>query len=377
MPNKLRYWLHVHRHRTRGHRRPRCVRCACRQVRDRGSARLRRASPARLRPHHEDFSLRDRSTPPKQYPSPPTPASPAGVACLTAGMALPIKPPVLPQLARPAKTLPLGDGWVYEPKWDGFRTLAFVDGGEVYLQSRNGKPMTRYFPELSFPEGRYVLDGEIVLFDDRGRQDFDALGQRIHPAESRIRMLAEETPTRFIAFDVLSIDDDVLLELPQAERRDRLEAVIDKPVDLTPATEDPEGAQPWLEGAEGVIAKRQEAPYLPGERTGMAKIKRVRTIDAVVMGWRPGKEEHTVGSLILGLDGDDGRLRPVGHTSGLSAKRKHELVDELKWIELRPELVVEVTFDHTSNDRIRHGAKISRWREDKDPAECRMEQLLS
>ena len=314
-------------------------------------------------------------------------------------MALPLKPPVLPQLARPSKTLPTGSGWVYEPKWDGFRTLAFVDGDDVYLQSRNGKPMRRYFPELTFPEGRYVLDGEIVLFDARGGQDFDALGQRIHPAESRIRMLAEQTPTRFVAFDVLSLDDDVLLELPQAERRARLEEIVHAPVDLTPATEDPAEAQPWLQGAEGVIAKRQEARYCPGERVGMVKIKRVRTIDAVVMGWRPGKEENTVGSLILGLHGEDGQLRPVGHTSGLSAKRKRELVAELKpyetgkrgmgdpsrwandreleWIELRPELVVEVTFDHTSNDRIRHGAKIARWRGDKDPADCRMEQLLS
>src|SRR3954465_15916931 len=314
-------------------------------------------------------------------------------------MALPLSPTPLPQPARPAKNLPTGPGWVYEPKWDGFRALAFVDGADIYLQSRSGKPMRRYFPELTFPQGRYVLDGEIVLFDDQGRQDFDALGQRIHPAESRIRMLAEQTPTRFIAFDVLSIEDELLLERPQAERRDRLEQIVDKPVDLTPATEDPEGAQPWLQGAEGVIAKRQEAPYLPGERTGMAKIKRVRTIDAVVMGWRPGKEEHTVGSLILGLHGDDGRLRPVGHTSGLSAKRKRELGDELKpyetgkrgmgdpsrwandreleWIELRPELVVEVTFDHTSNDRIRHGAKIARWREDKPPAECLTDQLAT
>jgi ATP-dependent DNA ligase len=314
-------------------------------------------------------------------------------------MALPLKPPVLPQLARPAKTLPLGKGWVYEPKWDGFRTLAFVDGGEVYLQSRSGKPMTRYFPELRFPEGRYVLDGEVVVFDEQGRQDFDALGQRIHPAETRIRMLAEQTPSRFIAFDLLALDDEALLELPQAERRDRLGQLVEKPVDLTPATEDPDEAQPWLQGAEGVIAKRQDAPYLPGERKGMAKIKRVRTIDAVVMGWRPGKEPDTVGSLILGLYDDAGQLRTVGHTSGLSAKRKRELVEELKpyetgergmgdpsrwandrdleWVALRPELVVEVTFDHTSNDRIRHGTKLSRWREDKDPAECRMEQLQS
>ena len=139
-------------------------------------------------------------------------------------MALPLKPPLLPQLARPAKKLPTGEGWAYEPKWDGFRAIAFVDGADVYLQSRSGKPLRRYFPELSFPEGRYVLDGEIVLFDADGRQDFDALGQRIHPAESRINMLAEQTPTVFIAFDLLALDDDSLLALPQRERRDRLAA---------------------------------------------------------------------------------------------------------------------------------------------------------
>jgi ATP-dependent DNA ligase len=314
-------------------------------------------------------------------------------------MTLPLKPPVLPQLARSAKALPQGDGWSYEPKWDGFRAIVFVDGGDVYLQSRNGKPLTRYFPELTFPAGRYVLDGEIVLFDDQGRQDFDALGQRIHPAKSRIDMLAETTPTRFIAFDVLSDGDEVLLALPQSDRRARLEALVDKPVDLTPSTTDPKGAQEWLEGAEGVVAKEVGAPYRPGERTGMRKIKRVRTIDAVVMGWRPGKEEGTVGSLILGLHNADGRLHPVGHTSGFSAKEKRELPAKLKpyetgkrgmgdpsrwandreleWIELRPELVVEVTFDHTSNDRIRHGAKITRWREDKPPAECLQDQLLT
>jgi ATP-dependent DNA ligase len=313
-------------------------------------------------------------------------------------MALPLKPPLLPQLAWPAKTLPAGEGWVYEPKWDGFRCIAFVDGEDTYLQSRSGKPLRRYFPELAFPAGRYVLDGEIVLFDADGRQDFDALGQRIHPAESRIRMLAEQTPTKFIAFDLLALDDETLLELPQAERRARLETIVEAPVELTPATEDPDEAQPWLQNAEGVIAKRQDARYCPGERVGMAKIKRVRTIDAVVMGWRPGKEPDTVGSLILGLY-DDGRLRVVGHTSGFNAKKKRELVAELEpyetgergrgdpsrwnnereleWIELRPELVVEVTFDHVSNDRIRHGSKIARWREDKDPRECRMEQLAS
>jgi ATP-dependent DNA ligase len=312
-------------------------------------------------------------------------------------MALPLKPPLLPQLARPAKKLPTGDGWAYEPKWDGFRAIVFVDGADVYLQSRSGKPLRRYFPELSFPEGRYVLDGEIVLFDADGRQDFDALGQRIHPAESRINMLAEQTPTVFIAFDLLAEDDESLLALPQRERRDRLDAMVADPVQLTPTTEDPAEAEPWLEDREGVIAKRQDAPYMPGERVGMSKIKRVRTIDAVVMGWRPGKEEGTVGSLILGLHDDDGTLHVVGHTSGFKASEKRTLPAklgpyetgergmgdpsrwnnerELEWISVRPELVVEITFDHTSNDRIRHGTKIVRWRDDKRPEECLMTQL--
>jgi ATP-dependent DNA ligase len=313
-------------------------------------------------------------------------------------VALPLSPPVLPQLAKTARALPTGEGWVYEPKWDGFRAIAFVDEGDVHLQSRNGRPLSRYFPELEFPAGRYVLDGEIVLFDSQGRQDFDALGQRIHPAKSRIDMLAEKTPTRFIAFDLLAEDDDTLLELPQAERRDRLARIVDAPVDLTPTTEDPAEAEPWLRDAEGVIAKRQDARYCPGERVGMVKIKRVRTIDAVVVGWRPGKEENTVGSLILGLYNDAGEMRVVGHTSGFKAAEKRELPAklapyetgqrgmgdpsrwnnerELEWIELRPELVVEVTFDHVSNDRIRHGTKLSRWRDDKDPRDCRTEQLL-
>ena len=312
-------------------------------------------------------------------------------------MALPLSPPVLPQLAKTARALPTGDGWVYEPKWDGFRAIAFVDGADVHLQSRNGRPLSRYFPELAFPEGRYVLDGEIVLFDAQGRQDFDALGQRIHPAKTRIDMLAEATPTRFIAFDLLAEDDAVLLERPQAERRDHLARIVDAPVDLTPATEDPAEAEPWLRGAEGVIAKRQDARYCPGERVGMVKIKRVRTIDAVIVGWRPGKQENTLGSLILGLYDDAGELRVVGHSSGFKASEKRELPGrlapyetgergmgdpsrwdnerELEWIALRPELVVEVTFDHVSNDRIRHGTKVSRWREDKDPSDCRMDQL--
>ncbi|MDP9293546.1 MAG: ATP-dependent DNA ligase, partial [Actinomycetota bacterium] len=195
----------------------------------------------------------------------------------------------------------------------------------------------------------------------------------------------------------LAVEDEPLLELPQRERRARLEGIVDAPVDLTPATTDPADAQPWLQEAEGVIAKRQEARYCPGERTGMVKVKRVRTMDAVVRGWRPGKEEGTVGSLTLGLYDEAGHLREVGHTSGFTAKQKRELVATLapyetgerftgepsRWnnarnlegVVLRPELVVEVTFDHTSNERIRHGAKILRWREDKDPRDCTMDQL--
>src|SRR3954449_4721861 len=154
-------------------------------------------------------------------------------------MALPITPPLLPQLARPAKAVPTGERWVYEPKWDGYRCIAFVDGDESFLQSRNGKTLSRYFPELTFPTGRYVLDGEIVVFGADRQPDFDLLGQRIHPAKSRVEMLAEKTPARFIAFDVLAVDDDVLLELPQHERRARLEQLVQAPVDLTPATADP------------------------------------------------------------------------------------------------------------------------------------------
>jgi ATP-dependent DNA ligase len=312
-------------------------------------------------------------------------------------MALPLRPPVLPQLARSAKELPAGDGWSYEPKWDGFRCIAFVDGDDVELQSRNGRSLTRYFPELRFPPGRLVLDGEIVVLDGRGEPDFDALGQRIHPAKSRVDMLARETPARFVAFDVLSAGDDVLLEAAQQERRERLEALVDDAVDLTPRTLDPAGAQPWLRHAEGVIAKRTDAPYKPGERTGMVKVKRVRTIDAVVRGWRPGKAEGTLGALILGLYGTDGDLHEVGHSSGFTAKEKRELPAklapyetgergsgdpsrwsagrDLEWIALRPELVVEIAFDHMSNGRIRHNAKVLRWRDDKPPEACTVDQL--
>jgi ATP-dependent DNA ligase len=303
---------------------------------------------------------------------------------------LPLKPPLPPQLARSRANLPEGDGWAYEPKYDGFRAVAFVDGDETYLQSRNGRPLSRYFPELEFPPGRYVLDGEIVA------ASFDTLGQRIHPAASRIARLAEETPATYYAFDLLARDDDVLLERSYDERRTALEALVTAPVMLTDVVRTTADAEHWLHEAEGVIAKEAAAPYRPGERVGMIKVKRVRTIDAVVMGWRPGKAERTVGAIILGLyDGD--QLRVVGHSSGFSAKEKRELVDtfapyetgergsgeasrwtqgrELEWVGMRPELVVEITFDHVSDGRIRHGSKVQRWRDDKAPEACTVDQL--
>jgi ATP-dependent DNA ligase len=316
-------------------------------------------------------------------------------------VALPLRPPLTPQLARSRTALPNDEGWAYEPKWDGFRALAFVDGDElVELQSRSGRPLGRYFPELTFPSGRYVLDGEIVIDGENGLQDFDALSNRIHPAASRIERLSVETPARFVAFDLLARDDESLLELPFSARRAALEVFpFAPPVELTPCVGTAAEAERWLRTAEGVIAKQLGAPYQPGRRDGMAKIKRVRTIDAVVIGWRPGKEERTVGSLILGLYDEDGQLQIVGHTSGFTAKQKRELLDllepyrthergsgeasrwksdeELVWEGLRPELVCEIAFDHITGRRIRHGAKFLRWREDKDPPECTIDELRS
>jgi ATP-dependent DNA ligase len=228
-------------------------------------------------------------------------------------------------------------------------------------------------------------------------QEFDLLSQRIHPAASRVERLARETPAELVAFDLLGEGDDALLELPYEERRERLAAVVDEPVRLTPLTADADAAGEWLAGTgEGVIAKEAEAPYRPGERTGMVKIKRVRTADAVVAAFRFGKEPGTVGSLILGMY-DDGELHIVGHTSGFSAKQKRELLEllepyrtgergsgepsrwkseeELVWEGLRPELVCEVAFDHITGRRIRHGAKFLRWRTDKEPGECDISQL--
>jgi ATP-dependent DNA ligase len=319
-------------------------------------------------------------------------------------MELPLTPPLKPQLALARKELPAGADYLYEVKLDGFRCLAFVAGEEVFLQSRNGRPLARYFPELRFPAGRYVLDGEIVVRGSDGHEDFDALGQRVHPADSRIQRLAVETPAVYVAFDLLADGSRSLLELPLQERRAALEALLAEsafaaaPIELMPTVDSIQEAARWLNEAEGAMAKERSAPYMPGLRRGTFKVKRVRTIDAVVVGWRPGKEAGTVGALILGLyDGPE--LRVVGHCSGLSAKEKRRLVDflapyetgergsadpsrwsagrDLEWVGLRPELVLEIDFDHISAGRIRHGAKLKRWREDKQPHECTLGQLYS
>jgi ATP-dependent DNA ligase len=310
---------------------------------------------------------------------------------------LPLSPPIKPQLALTRKVLPEGEEWAYEPKLDGFRAIVFVDGEDAYIQSRGGKPFNRYFPELRFAPGRWVLDGELVIRDADGNLEFDSMQERIHPAESRIEMLSKQIPASYIVFDLLAEGGEVLCERPLRERRERLEAIAAKAgLELTPLNSDAEQAERWLSSIEGVMAKDLSAPYVPGKRKGMAKVKRERTIDCVVMGWRPGKEEGTVGSLILGLY-DGGELRTVGHISGFSAAAKRSMRAmlapletgqsgtaepsrwtggrDLEWIELRPELVIEVGYDHAASGRIRHGARFHAFRDDKKPAECRFDQL--
>jgi ATP-dependent DNA ligase len=312
-------------------------------------------------------------------------------------VSLPLSPPIKPQLALTRKQLPSGEEWAYEPKLDGFRAIVFVDGENFYIQSRGGKALARYFPELSFAPGRWVLDGELVIRDADGVLEFDALQERIHPAESRIQLLSKEIPANYIVFDLLAEGDESLLDAPLSERRERLGRIAkEADLELTPLTPDAEQAEAWLGSIEGVMAKQLDAPYIPGKRKGMAKVKRERTIECVVMGWRPGKEEGTVGSLILGLyDGE--HLRSVGHISGFSAAAKRSMRAmlapletgesgsaepsrwtggrDLEWVELRPELVIEVGYDHAAAGRIRHGARFHAFRDDKQPQECTFDQL--
>jgi ATP-dependent DNA ligase len=349
-------------------------------------------------------------------------------------MAYPIEPPIAPMLAKPTPEIPTGDGWIYEPKWDGFRALVFRDRGEVYVQSRDLKPLNRYFPEIldpllavGGPEARFVLDGEVVIARPDGGLDFDALLLRIHPAESRVRMLAEQSPASFVAFDCLADDEEDLRASPFADRRARLERILADPpasVRLTPSTTDPAMAQHWFEvfegaGLDGVIGKRAADPYAPGKRT-MAKIKHARTADCVVAGfrWHKNGPGTLIGSLLLGLWNADGHLQHVGVTSSFTMARRAELVEflepyrrggledhpwrdwamaeasaaeegrrlpgatsrwnrgkNLSWEPVRPELVCEVAFDHLQGDRFRHAATFRRWRPDRSPADCRYDQL--
>ena len=342
-------------------------------------------------------------------------------------MTLPVKPPVLPMLAKLARELPRREGLIYEPKWDGFRSIVFRDGDDVELGSRNAKPLTRYFPELAdairrqFPD-RAVVDGEIVIAGDGGL-DFDALQKRIHPTASRIDLLAKETPASFVAFDVLALGDDDLRELPFTERRARLEQAFrtaSAPIHVTPATTDPAVAEGWFErfegaGLDGVIAKSPTLTYRADERV-MVKVKHERTADCVVAGFRWHKSGGVVGSLLLGLFDDAHALHHVGVIGAFPMAQRRTLVDELaplredardghpwaawadaitasgssrmpgglsrwsqgkdlSWEPLRPERVVEVAYEHLQGDRFRHAARFRRWRPDRDPASCTYAQL--
>jgi ATP-dependent DNA ligase len=347
-------------------------------------------------------------------------------------MRLPFEPPVEPMLAKASETLPEGEGWLFEPKWDGFRALVFRDGDELYTQSRDLKPLDRYFPELAAPfleqlPDRCVLDGEVVIAQD-GALAFESLLLRIHPADSRVRMLAAETPASFVAWDLLALGDEDLRVVPQAERRARLVEALEgvrPPIHLTPATQDRSLAADWFDrfegaGLDGVVAKRLDGTYLPGKRA-MLKIKHGRTADCVVAGFRwhkNGPGTH-VGSLLLGLFDDQGKLHHVGITSSFTWDRREALVAELEplregaidghpwgewaewasagtdgsgqrlpgatsrwnrgkdlsWEPLRAERVVEVAYDHLQGDRFRHATTFRRWRPDKAPADCRYDQL--
>ncbi|MCU1243753.1 MAG: dependent ligase [Candidatus Acidoferrum typicum] len=330
-------------------------------------------------------------------------------------MSLPISKKFLPMEAQPATELPAGPEWHYEPKWDGFRCLAFRDDGKVELVSKSQKPLTRYFPELvaelsSLKAKNFVLDGEIVIPVD-GKLSFDNLLMRIHPAESRIRKLSAETPCVFIVFDLL-VDEygKPLIGLPLHERRRKLEAFAKKYfkkeglIRLSPMTRDLSVARKWFHmgvGLDGIVAKREDLPYQSGERTGMQKIKKQRTADCVVGGFRYLEKKKLVGSLLLGLYNDEGLLDHVGFTSSIRNEDRQQLTKRLEkmikppgftgkapgglsrwstkhsmeWQPLEPKLVAEVQFDHFTGGRFRHGTKFLRWRPEKDPRQCTMEQV--
>jgi ATP-dependent DNA ligase len=325
-------------------------------------------------------------------------------------------------LAKLTRTLPTGE-LLYEPKWDGFRCLVFRDGDELLLQSRNRKPLDRYFPELQAPlrdllPARVVLDGELVVPRD-GSLDFDALSERIHPAASRVATLAARTPARYVAFDLLALGDDDLTDRPFAARREQLEVALAgarPPLHVSPVTRDPTVAGDWFRrfegaGLDGVVAKPADGSYAPGKRT-LWKIKHQRTADVVVGGFRWHNDGEGVGSLLLGLHDDAGRLRHIGVAASFPADRRRALTEELapfrptdgevlehpwltgdgvtatprdpsrwntgkdtSWEPLRIALVAEVAYEQLQGDRLRHGARFLRWRPDRDPGSCRYDQL--
>jgi ATP-dependent DNA ligase len=331
-------------------------------------------------------------------------------------MALPLKQPYLPMEAKSVEQLPASDEWQYEPKWDGFRCLAFRDGDRVDLQSKSGQPLGRYFPELvealvKLKAKQFVIDGEIVV-PVQGKFSFDDLLMRIHPAASRIKKLAQETPAKLIVFDLLVNDRGrSLVDLRLSERRKKLDAFAKKVfarnkfLELSPCTRDLRIAKDWLRGAgvdlDGVIAKRIDLPYQSGNRHGMVKVKRLRTADCVVGGFRYASEGKVVGSLLLGLYDVKGLLHHVGFSASFKASEKPALTKKLEklikppgftgnapggpsrwatersaeWQPLAPKLVVEVQYDHFTGGRFRHGTKFLRWRPEKKPRQCTLEQV--
>jgi ATP-dependent DNA ligase len=334
----------------------------------------------------------------------------------TAKTVLPLRPSYRPMEALSVDDIPVGAEWQYEPKWDGFRCLVFRDGKTVELRSKSGRSMTRYFPELveavrALKAPKFVLDGEIVV-PTNGAFSFDALLQRIHPAPSRVQRLATETPALLIVFDLLvDADGTLLTDLPLDERRRALESFVRKycrgakRIRLSPTTTKLGDANGWLKRAgpslDGVIAKRRDLPYRPGDRTGMQKIKNYRSADCVVGGFRYNEGKPLVGSLLLGLYDDDGLLHHVGFTSAIRQQDKPALTKKLKpliappgftgnapggpsrwstkrsgeWQPLQPKLVVEVCYDHFTGDRFRHGTRLLRWRPDKAPRQCKLDQV--
>ncbi|MGB8581587.1 MAG: ATP-dependent DNA ligase [Candidatus Sulfotelmatobacter sp.] len=329
---------------------------------------------------------------------------------------LPIRPPYPPAEAKAVDEIPDGDGWLYEPKWDGFRCLAFRRDKKVLLQSKAGQPLHRYFPELvealaELPQTRFILDGEIVIYVEQ-QISFDNLLMRIHPAASRIRKLSSDTPATYLCFDLLVDEEGLALnERPLSARRQALEQFFSRIADdgrvrLSPASSNRRQAEQWMQersklGLDGIVAKRLDEPYHSGERIGMVKIKRIRTADAVVGGFRYAEKGGGVGSLLLGLYDREGLLDHIGFTSSFNSEQRQELkkiVEPLiggagftghapggpsrwstkrstEWQRLKPKLVAEVRYDHFSGGRFRHGTKFLRWRPEKKPQDCTFQQL--